>query len=100
MLTFTQEFWSILESFDAQTRGEFLQFVTSCSRQPLLGFGQLYPPFNIMKVEVSPDHGSASRLPMASSCFNQLKLPQYESSEELRSKLLYAVKSRSGFELT
>lgn len=33
----------------------FLQFVTSCSRPPLLGFAYLKPPFSIRCVEVSDD---------------------------------------------
>lgn len=32
-----------------------LQFVTSCSRPPLLGFAYLKPPFSIRCVEVSDD---------------------------------------------
>lgn len=31
-------FWSILESFTDNQRKQFLKFVTSCSRAPLLGF--------------------------------------------------------------
>lgn len=33
----------------------FVQFVTSCSRPPLLGFAYLKPPFSIRCVEVSDD---------------------------------------------
>ena len=32
-----------------------LQFVTSCSKPPLLGFAHLEPPFSIRCVEVSDD---------------------------------------------
>lgn len=77
-----------------------MRFVTSCSRQPILGFEQLNPPFNIMKIPSRISGETASRLPMASACFNQFKLPQYETVEELREKLLYAIQSKSGFELT
>mmetsp|Transcript_14416 Transcript_14416/g.21644 ORF Transcript_14416/g.21644 Transcript_14416/m.21644 type:complete len:1114 (+) Transcript_14416:66-3407(+) len=98
---YIQEFWKILASLSPRTQGDFLRFVTSCSRMPLLGFGQLNPPFNIMKVpKHTDDEYSTSRLPMASSCFNQFKLPQYDSVEEMREKLLYAIQSKSGFELS
>ena len=42
----------------------------------------------------------ASRLPTAATCMNLLKLPQYDTVEELREKLLYAISSDSGFELS
>ena len=73
----------------------------------MLGFGQLNPSFAIQKVPLyesgddvaDGDHRTA-RLPTASTCMNLLKLPQYTSPEELKSKLLYAIMSNSGFELT
>ena len=95
-------FWEIIDSLSPADQGEFLKFVTSCSRPPLLGYEQFDPPFNIMKVsqEGSGGAGGSHRLPMASSCFNQLKLPQYDTVEELREKLLYSIQSKSGFELS
>lgn len=74
--------------------------MTSCSRQPLLGFDQLNPPFNIMQISSHNPGETVSRLPMASACFNQFKLPKYATIEELREKVLYALLSKSGFELT
>lgn len=38
----------------------FVQFVTSCSRPPLLGFAYLKPPFSIRCVEVSDDQVEVS----------------------------------------
>jgi hypothetical protein len=40
------------------------------------------------------------RLPSAATCMNLLKLPQYDSIETLKEKLLYAIRSNSGFELS
>ncbi|KAF8681820.1 hypothetical protein HU200_045261 [Digitaria exilis] len=40
------------------------------------------------------------RLPSASTCYNTLKLPTYKRSSTLRSKLLYAISSNAGFELS
>jgi hypothetical protein len=37
------------------------------------------------------------RLPMASTCFNLLKLPPYKSLESLRAKLLVAINLAGGF---
>ena len=104
-----------------EDQGNLLMFVTSCARQPLLGFKQLSPLFCIQKI---PTHDADSldelnrrtassqglsydgaylqppRLPSAGTCMNLLKLPEYRSLDMLREKLLYAIRSQSGFELT
>ena len=41
--SFPQSFWDVVSSMTAEEQGELLQFVTSCPRQPLRGFGQLNP---------------------------------------------------------
>ena len=35
---YIQSLWTILEEFTDQQKRQFLKFVTSCSRPPLLGF--------------------------------------------------------------
>lgn len=40
------------------------------------------------------------RLPSASTCFNLLKLPNYQKKSILRDKLRYAISSNTGFELS
>lgn len=92
-----QWFWDALASFDAQQQALFLKFVTSCSRQPLLGFKHLDPPFCIQKV---PAGDQGNKLPSSSTCVNLLKLPQYKDYETMREKLLYAISAGAGFELT
>ena len=44
--------------------------------------------------------GAKARLPTASTCFNLLKLPNYQKRVVLKEKLLYAVTSNAGFELS
>ncbi|XP_074641839.1 ubiquitin-protein ligase E3B-like [Tubulanus polymorphus] len=112
--------WDILEKqFTAQERSLFLKFVTSCSKPPLLGFAHLEPPFSIRCVEVSDDQDTGDtvgsvlkgffnirkkdpigRLPTSSTCFNLLKLPNYQKKVTLRDKLRYAITSNTGFELS
>ncbi|XP_030375441.1 ubiquitin-protein ligase E3C [Scaptodrosophila lebanonensis] len=87
-------FWSALESFDDLQRRQLLKFVTSCSRPPLLGFKDLDPPFFIQNA------GDMERLPTASTCTNLLKLPPFKTIEQMREKLLYAIQSGVGFELS
>jgi len=112
--------WDILDrDFNDKEKGAFLKFVTSCSKPPLLGFYNLEPPFSIRCVEVSDEEddgdtvGSVlrgflaikkkdpvNRLPTASTCFNLLKLPNYQKKSTLREKLRYAISFNSGFELS
>lgn len=112
--------WDILEKdFNAEEHRMFLKFITSCSKPPLLGFANLEPPFTIRCVEVSDDQdlgdtvGSVlrgffairrsdpvDRLPTSSTCFNLLKLPNYQRRSTLREKLRYAIRSNAGFELS
>ncbi|KIK81041.1 hypothetical protein PAXRUDRAFT_833139 [Paxillus rubicundulus Ve08.2h10] len=90
-----QVFWKVMEGLDQEQRRAFLRFVTSCSRPPLLGFKQLNPNFAIR------DAGSDElRLPTSSTCVNLLKLPRYQSEKVLREKLVQAISSGAGFDLS
>ncbi|CAM1325746.1 UBE3B (predicted) [Pycnogonum litorale] len=112
--------WETLEKdFTEKERSLFLKFVTSCSKPPLLGFAHLEPAFSIRCVEVSDDLDTGdtvasvirgfftvhhrdpiARLPTSSTCFNLLKLPNYQKKNTLRLKLRYAITSNTGFELS
>ncbi|GFT97388.1 ubiquitin-protein ligase E3B [Nephila pilipes] len=91
----------------------------SCSKPPLLGFAHLEPAFSIRCVEVSDDQDTGdtvgsvlrgfftirkkdpvNRLPTSSTCFNLLKLPNYQKKSTLREKLRYAIACNTGFELS
>ncbi|KAH9085410.1 hypothetical protein Ae201684P_005118 [Aphanomyces euteiches] len=89
--------WKALESFSPSERALFLRFVTSCQRAPILGFQSLHPPFCVQKISIRSDD---EKLPSASTCFNTLKLPTYSSYKVLREKLLTAIMSGAGFEMT
>ncbi|ORM41541.1 E3 ubiquitin-protein ligase UPL6 [Babesia sp. Xinjiang] len=84
-------FWEIMHEFDEEQRRTFLWFVTCCKRAPLLGFKQLNPPFCITRDQ------NDRNLPTVSTCTNLLKLPEYSSKEELRSKLVDAMTMSKGF---
>lgn len=88
-------FWHVVEDFDERQRRLLLKFVTSCSRPPLLGFKDLVPQFCIHSAGSEP-----GRLPTASTCMNLLKLPEIADEAQLREKLLYAIESGAGFELS
>ncbi|XP_068648716.1 E3 ubiquitin-protein ligase UPL7 [Aristolochia californica] len=99
-------FWEVISGFEPKERCMLLKFVTSCSRAPLLGFKHLQPTFTIQKVPCDVPLWSVlggqdvDRLPTASTCYNTLKLPTYKRSSTMKSKLLYAISSNTGFELS
>lgn len=90
-----QFFWQVMHELKDEQRREVLKYVTSTPRAPLLGFSQLSPSFSIRDGGVDEE-----RLPSTSTCVNLLKLPRYSSAETLKSKLLYAVQSGAGFDLS
>ncbi|KAF2089321.1 hypothetical protein K490DRAFT_36855 [Saccharata proteae CBS 121410] len=90
-----QLFWHVMENLSDDEKRAVLKFVTSTPRAPLLGFASLNPRFSIR------DAGSdESRLPSTSTCVNLLKLPLYKDENVLKEKLLYAVNSGAGFDLS
>jgi len=90
-----QIFWQVMKELDDSDRRKVLKYVTSTPRAPLLGFSQLNPRFSIR------DAGAdEQRLPSTSTCINLLKLPRYASKSTLSSKLLYAINSGAGFDLS
>ncbi|GAA99306.1 uncharacterized protein L969DRAFT_73165 [Mixia osmundae IAM 14324] len=88
-------FWSTVKAFSQAEKEALLSFVTSCPRPPLLGFKELRPSFCIQAGENDP-----GRLPTASTCVNLLKLPAYTSPDTLRQKLLTAIQSKAGFDMS
>jgi ubiquitin-protein ligase E3 C len=98
-----QWFWEILDEFSPEEQRKFLKFMTSCSRQPLLGFSSLEPAPCIQQIRLPENMMDPERnapLPTSSTCMNLLKLPNYRSKELMRQKLRVAIDSGAGFELT
>jgi ubiquitin-protein ligase E3 C len=90
--------WHVLLEFDDQQRRQFMRFVTSSERAPLGGFANLDPPFTIIRVPLAS--GDEQRLPTARTCFNELLWPAYSSKQTAKAKLLQAISSGAGFELS
>ncbi|KAJ6144339.1 hypothetical protein N7470_008234 [Penicillium chermesinum] len=90
-----QLFWQVMHELTCEEKQMVLRFVTSTPRAPLLGFSHLRPPFCIRD-----SSESEQRLPSSGTCVNLLKLPRYSTAEVLREKLLYAVNSGAGFDLS
>jgi ubiquitin-protein ligase E3 C len=93
-------FWEVLKSLTLDNQKKFLKFVTGCSRGPLLGFQYLEPKFCIQRAGVPGMEEHGDRLPTSATCMNLLKLPSYRTKEQLQTKLLYAINSEAGFDLS
>ena len=86
-------FWEAMQSWDTETRGLILRFITGTSKVPLDGFD---PVFTITKAS----EGGSLALPSSHTCFNQLVLPPYESVNILKEKMVFAASESKGFHLT
>ncbi|EGD80628.1 ubiquitin-protein ligase [Salpingoeca rosetta] len=90
-------FWQAISSLNMQERARVLQFVTGTSRVPMNGFAELYGSNGLQRFCIAR-RGGRSQLPRAHTCFNRLDLPQYQSYDELREKLLLAVENTEGYD--
>jgi hypothetical protein len=67
---------------------------------PLRDLVTLYQVDSPASVLAAVGGKDVERLPSASTCYNMLKLPNYRRASTLREKLLYAIGSGAGFELS
>lgn len=93
-------FWAAVTSFSDDERRALVKFITSSSRAPLLGFNSLHPRISIVMSGGVLDRQSIERLPTAATCMNLLKLPPYPQVSMMRDKLLLAITSGAGFDLS
>ncbi|CUT99271.1 ubiquitin protein ligase [Echinococcus multilocularis] len=85
-------FWAFVRDLAENQKRNLIRFVTASSRPPMFGFGFLHPPFTI---QLTSD---TSHYPTASTCMNLLKLPIYQTADELKEKFLYVIQANAGFE--
>jgi hypothetical protein len=83
-------FWDVVESFDFDDKKRLLEFVTASDRVPVGGPAKMQ--FTIVRSTTETD-----RLPTSSTCFGRLSLPEYETKEQLESKLRLALEYSRGF---
>ncbi|KAI8620032.1 hypothetical protein BC830DRAFT_648414 [Chytriomyces sp. MP71] len=91
-------FWSIVrDDMNEADRALLLKFSTGLSRTPPGGF--LSKTIGEWRFQIYLMNVSGTSLPSASTCFNLLKLPNYISRDQLREKLLMAIRhGTTGFE--
>ncbi|KAJ2515057.1 putative E3 ubiquitin-protein ligase [Coemansia sp. RSA 1939] len=87
-------FWEILTDFTAEDRRMFLSFVTGADRMPTIAAGSTR-----LRMKLALLGDDFNRLPIARTCFNQLGIWLYRSKEELKAKLVLAIRESSGFGL-
>lgn len=107
-----KNFWNVVDSMTNEEKKKLLQFVTSTSRPPILGFKYLAPQFCIAKSGTAgptsmisgfksmfSDKPTKDPLPTSATCFNTLKLPEYPNKKIMKEKLLKCIKEAKGFYL-
>ncbi|XP_057377283.1 E3 ubiquitin-protein ligase Ufd4-like [Daphnia carinata] len=96
-----QRFVNVLTGMNAEERKAFLQFTTGCSSLPPGGLANLYPRLTVVrKVDGVTDRSGCvnGSYPSVNTCVHYLKLPEYDSEEILRERLLAATREK-GFHL-
>ena len=81
----------VLIEMTAVERKAFLQFTTGCSSLPPGGLKNLTPRLQVVRKESGP-------YPSVNTCLHYLKLPEYATNQEMKSRLLEATKE-TGFYL-
>jgi len=85
-------FFEVLNESDDEFRSKILMFATATSR--ISSFKHIHPKFTLICVG-----NDTAALPMAATCFNQLKIPAYQSKQILKEKLVKAVEHGAGFHI-
>uniref|UniRef100_A0A8C7KC80 HECT-type E3 ubiquitin transferase n=1 Tax=Oncorhynchus kisutch TaxID=8019 RepID=A0A8C7KC80_ONCKI len=85
-----KDFWETVHSFGEEDKRLFLQFTTGTDRAPVGGLGKL-------KMIIAKNGPDTDRLPTSHTCFNALLLPEYDSKEKLKERLLKAITYAKGF---
>ena len=81
-----QDFWKVLESFTEEEKSLYLKFVSGRSRLPdARSFHFTH------KIQRSNKRNPDNYLPLSTTCYFTLTLPNYSSYEILRDKLRYAI---------
>jgi len=83
-----KRFWQVFMAFKEEQKKQFLQFLTGSSKIPISG----------LQIWIQPVTGKEKNLPQAHTCFYLLDLPEYSTSEIMRSKILTAITECEGFQ--
>jgi len=87
-----RNFWEIVHALSTDQVRQLLNFTTGSDRVPVGGLAKL-------KLIIAKNGDDSDRLPTAHTCFNVLLLPEYNTIEKLRDRLLKAISNAKGFGL-
>ncbi|KAF2396907.1 hypothetical protein EJ06DRAFT_584888 [Trichodelitschia bisporula] len=85
---YIDSFWEVFEGFSGQKRRALLRFVTATDRFRVGGSTGFC---------IKRQGGDTEHLPTASTCYQQLLLPEYASVEKMKHKLSLAIENTEGF---
>ena len=90
-------FWEIVSAFDEDRKQDLLRFVSGSSLAPIHGFKG--PGGDRKWLQISLEDGLVlDQVPLAQTCFNQLRIPRYSSQEIMRERLLMAIQNTKTLE--
>ena len=84
-------FWDVVEALPQAERALLLKFSTGSAAVPSQGFEHLLGLHGEQRFTLAVVAGGSDRLPLASTCFNLLKLPEYSSKALLEERLHVAL---------
>jgi len=87
-----QWFWEVVGECGPEDVARLVQFVTGTAKVPLDGFAALQGVSGPQRFQVHKAFGPPDRLPTAHTCFNQLDLVEYDTRDQLRDRLLLAIR--------
>ena len=89
---FKHWFWNVVESFNEEEKGDLIEFVHGSRVIPTEGFKGLLGASgkNLFTVTVDCEK-DIENLPTSLTCFNLLIVPNYDSEDTLKKKLLMAI---------
>ncbi|KAK8848332.1 hypothetical protein M9Y10_019395 [Tritrichomonas musculus] len=81
-------FFNMISKWDQENLAKFLLFLTGSSQVSVNGFKDFEDGGK--PILIAPG-GEKNRLPVAHTCFKRLDLPQYDSEDDMKEKLLIAI---------
>ncbi|GJQ11400.1 hypothetical protein GpartN1_g3191.t1 [Galdieria partita] len=87
-----QWFWQAVSEMSKEDHARLIMFITGTSKVPLEGFGALQGMDGPQRLQIHRVPGDSLRLPSSHTCFNHLDLPEYDSYEKLKERLLTAIR--------
>jgi ubiquitin-protein ligase E3 A len=84
-------FWEIFQELDEENKCKFLQFTTGSDRAPIGGLASV--EITIQRI------ADPTKLPVSHTCFYILALPEYQTKQEMKDKLMIALTHTEGFGL-